>query len=58
MEVTDMLSLSVGDVIRLHRPADSGVVLYAGDTPTFIATPGRNGRRRAVQVRAPWTEEP
>jgi flagellar motor switch protein FliM len=56
MQVTDMLNLSVGDVIRLHRQADSGVVLYAGDTPAFIATPGRNHRRRAVQVRGPWME--
>jgi flagellar motor switch protein FliM len=56
MQVTDVLSLAVGDVIRLHRRADSGVVVYAGESPTFVATPGRNGRLRAVQVRAPWME--
>jgi len=57
MQMTDVLALSVGDVIRLRRRADSGVVVYAGDSPTFVATPGRNGRQRAVQVRGHWQDE-
>ena len=44
----------VGDVIRLRRPADKGVVVYAGDVPTYVGTPGRNGNARAVQVRGAW----
>jgi flagellar motor switch protein FliM len=54
MKVSEVLGLGVGDVIRLRRPADKGMILYAGDVPTYIATPGRNGNVRAVQVRAPW----
>ena len=54
MKVTDVLALSVGDVIRLRRPADKGMIVYAGDVPTYVATPGRNGNARAAQVRGPW----
>lgn len=54
MKVCDVLALGVGDVIRLRRPADKGMVVYAGDVPTYVATPGRNGNARAVQVRGAW----
>jgi flagellar motor switch protein FliM len=54
MKVSEVLGLAVGDVIRLRRPADKGMILYAGDVPTYTATPGRNGNVRAVQVRGPW----
>jgi flagellar motor switch protein FliM len=54
MKVSEVLELNVGDVIRLKRPADKGVVVYAGDVPTYVATPGRNGNARAVQVRGAW----
>jgi flagellar motor switch protein FliM len=54
MKVSEVLQLEVGDVVRLRRPADKGVVVYAGDVPTYIATPGRNGNARAVQVRGAW----
>jgi flagellar motor switch protein FliM len=30
------------------------VVVYAGDVPTYVGTPGRNGNARAVQVRGAW----
>jgi flagellar motor switch protein FliM len=30
------------------------MILYAGDVPTYVATPGRNGNVRAVQVRGHW----
>jgi flagellar motor switch protein FliM len=52
--VSDVLQIQVGDVIRLRRPADKGVVLYAADVPTYVATPGRNGNSRAVQIRGAW----
>jgi flagellar motor switch protein FliM len=54
MKVSEVLDLAVGDVIRLRRPADKGMVVYAGDVPTYVATPGRNGNARAVQIRNAW----
>jgi flagellar motor switch protein FliM len=54
LKVSELLALQVGDVIRLRRPADRGVIVYAGDVPTYVGTPGRNGNLRAVQVRGPW----
>jgi flagellar motor switch protein FliM len=54
MKVSELLGLAVGDVIRLRRPADKGMVVYAGDQPTYVGTPGRNGNLRAVQVRGAW----
>jgi flagellar motor switch protein FliM len=54
LPVRDVLALGVGDVIRLRRPADKGVVLYAGDVPTYVGAPGRNGNLRAIQVRGAW----
>jgi flagellar motor switch protein FliM len=54
MKASEVLGLAVGDVIRLRRPADRGMIVYAGDVPTYVATPGRNGNARAVQVRGAW----
>jgi flagellar motor switch protein FliM len=54
LKVSEVLDLAVGDVIRLRRPADKGMVVYAGDVPTYVATPGRNGNARAVQIRHAW----
>ena len=54
MKLEKVLGLKVGDVIELRRPAGSGVVLYAGDVPTYVGQAGRDSHRRAVQVRGPW----
>lgn len=54
MKVSEVLGLGVGDVVRLRRPADKGVIVYAGDVPTYVGTAGRNGNLRAVQVRGAW----
>ena len=54
LKVSEVLDLKVGDVIRLRRPADKGVVVYAGDVPTYVGTPGRNGNMRAIQVHGAW----
>jgi flagellar motor switch protein FliM len=54
MKVSDVLAIKVGDVIRLRRPAEKGVVVYAGDVPTYVAMPGRNGNARALKVRGAW----
>src|SRR3954462_6188055 len=54
MKVSEVLDLAVGDVIRLRRPADKGMVVYAGDVPTYVAAPCRNVNNRAVQIRSAW----
>ena len=54
MTVNDLLGLDIGDVIRLGRRAERGVVVLASEVPTYVAMPGRNGRTRAVQIKAPW----
>jgi flagellar motor switch protein FliM len=54
LKAGEVLALGVGDVLRLRRSADKGVVVYAGDVPTYVGTPGRNGNQRAVQVRGAW----
>ena len=46
----DVLGLKSGDVLRFGRPAESGVTLFADETPVYRARPGRHGNRRAVQV--------
>ena len=47
------LALREGDVVPLRRNAAGTVVLHADEVPTFVATPGRNGNARAVQIRGP-----
>lgn len=54
LKLSDVLQMQPGDVVRLRRPADSGVVLHVDDVPAYVAGPGRNGNARAVQVREPW----
>src|SRR5206468_7191861 len=54
LPASEVLSVQVGDVIRLRRRAEKGVILYAGDVPTYVGMPGRNGNARAVQVRSAW----
>jgi len=55
MTLADVLALRPGDVVRLRRQAAAGVTLLAGDTPTHVAQPGRNGNARAVQIRSAWS---
>lgn len=51
-----ILELQVGDVISLQRLAAKGVILTVEDRPAYVATPGRNGNVRAVQVRGEWSK--
>jgi flagellar motor switch protein FliM len=46
----DILGLKPGDVLRFGRSAETGVTLFADETPVYRARPGRHGNRRAVQV--------
>jgi flagellar motor switch protein FliM len=54
LKTTDVLGIKVGDVIRLRRPAAKGVTVYAGDVPTYVAMPGRNGNARALKIIGAW----
>src|SRR4051812_13105836 len=58
LNAQDILRLAPGDVVSLDTPAAGGVVLYADQVPVAIARPGRNGRRRAVQVDSSLGEIP
>lgn len=53
LPVARALELRPGDVLELGVPVRDGVTLVVGDTPTYRASPGRNGKQRAVQVRGP-----
>src|SRR3954471_15650264 len=50
LSADEVLRLAPGDVVTLDTPAAGGVVLYADQVALATARPGRNGRRRAVQV--------
>jgi flagellar motor switch protein FliM len=54
LKASEVLDIKVGDVIRLRRPASRGVVVYAGDVPTYVAMPGRNGNSRALKITGQW----
>src|SRR4051794_39938266 len=54
LKASDVLAIRVGDVIRLRRPADRGVGVYARDVPTYVATPRRHGNARAVEIQGQW----
>ena len=56
MTVQDVLALKPGDVVRLDGQAARGITLYADQVPVHRARPGRNGRKRAVQVLGPVEE--
>jgi flagellar motor switch protein FliM len=51
LPVEELLRLEPGQVIALGRSVSHGVVLRAGDVTVCAGMPGRNGNRRAVQVR-------
>jgi flagellar motor switch protein FliM len=46
----EVLALKPGDVIPLGNDLKGAVRLYADTVPLTTARPGRNGRRRAVQI--------
>jgi flagellar motor switch protein FliM len=56
MKVGDVIGLEVGDVVNLRRPAEKGVVLFAGEVPTYVGQAGRDSHNRAVQVSGRWSK--
>jgi flagellar motor switch protein FliM len=58
MPVEKVLQLQPGDVVPLGRRTGDGVKLVVGDTRTYRAMPGRDGRNIAVRVVEPILELP
>lgn len=54
LSLAEVRSLEPGALLRLRRRTSDGVVLRAGHVAAHLATPGRNGLARAVQIRGPW----
>ena len=54
LSIAEVRALEPGALLRLRRRAADGVVLRAGSVAAHLATPGRNGPARAVQIRGPW----
>lgn len=44
------MQLSIGDVIALNKPVDSGLTIRVGDRMKYIGTPGVVKDRVAVQI--------
>ncbi|PTQ54953.1 MAG: Flagellar motor switch protein FliM [Hydrogenibacillus schlegelii] len=53
----ELLSLEVGDVIRLNRRTEEPLLLYVGSRPKFTVRPGRSRRKLAVLVEGPVKED-
>jgi flagellar motor switch protein FliM len=49
LTVDELVSFEIGDVIELG-PASGGVSVFAGEVELYKAQPGREGRKRAVQI--------
>lgn len=50
LEVSDILSLVPGSVVKFEARADDGVMLFAENVKLARAQPGSHGPRRAVQI--------
>jgi len=48
--LSTVLNLEEGDVLRLETTLDEDAVVFVGDRPKFLARPGLQGKRRAVQL--------
>jgi flagellar motor switch protein FliM len=53
LEVSEILSLAPGSIVKFGVPADDGVMLYAENVKLARAQPGSHGPRRAVQICGP-----
>jgi flagellar motor switch protein FliM len=53
LEVSEILSLVPGSIVKFGVPADDGVMLYAENVKLARAQPGSHGPRRAVQICGP-----
>jgi len=53
LEVSEILSLVPGSIVKFGVPAEDGVMLYAENVKLARAQPGSHGPRRAVQICGP-----
>ena len=53
LEVSEILSLTPGSIVKFGVPADDGIMLYAENVKLARAQPGSHGPRRAVQICGP-----
>jgi flagellar motor switch protein FliM len=53
LEVSEILSLVPGSIVKFGVPADDGVMLFAENVKLARAQPGSHGPRRAVQICGP-----
>jgi flagellar motor switch protein FliM len=53
IEVSEILSLVPGSIVKFGVPADDGVMLFAENVKLARAQPGSHGPRRAVQICGP-----
>jgi len=57
MEVSELLNLEVGDVLKLDRGQDEPFDLLINGNPKFSCQPGLRGQSKAVRVLEPLEEE-
>ncbi|GAC43137.1 flagellar motor switch protein FliM [Paenibacillus popilliae] len=50
ISVQELMQLTIGDVIVLNKPVDSGLTIRVGDRMKYIGTPGVVKERVAVQI--------
>lgn len=50
LPLAELKDLEVGDVIPLRQKVSDSVRVFVGDEEKFRASPGRSGRRRALQI--------
>ena len=50
LALNDIADLQIGDVIKLETQKNDPAVVFVGDKPKFLALPGMQGEKRAVQI--------
>jgi flagellar motor switch protein FliM len=56
LEVSEILSLVPGSIVKFGVPADDGIMLFAENVKLARAQPGSHGPRRAVQICGPESQ--
>ena len=49
----EVLSLQVGDILKLDTSLKEEAIVYVGERPKFLCRPGLSGTRRAVRLTEP-----
>lgn len=50
LPLNELAGLKIGDVVKLDTEKGDPAVVFIGDRPKYLARPGLQGRRRAVQI--------